>query len=474
MNSAELKAKWGNLCDTDKLIGQLETYLTTARIRNSRNGICAMLDVFFTNKRSIIEMMRNSDNYTGDLRIMVSTEMTRYGNAQALSNFLYYFPDNVEAVKTIYKDRDSNGKKIADYVTVGKTKVTVDDVINDKINSGLFRTWKTVFDHEGNTRESIQKYTEFANLVSRFRTYQSGVVNNALIDAIHKINENIEVAPGTKTARAFNKVCHVYGVDSVGKETYVKLVSGAKFSDGSEIPNEFFEHHCRVKEVDGDMVKLYSAKKTVDKKYMTNVLYNKLFAEYADMVTDSKRKIKFFISVNPIDYLTMSVGRSWSSCHKLGNSYFGGTVSYMLDGVSIITFVHDDIPNNFMTDGKIYRNMFHYKDGTLLQSRVYPQGNDGCLDLYGEFRDIMHKEIADMLGVKNNWETIKRANLDIVSVGNHYKDYNSWSNTINLTRIPGYSCPVMTIGHTNVCPNCGREEHLSTNRIAHNDCTAAV
>ncbi|MBQ4155309.1 MAG: hypothetical protein IJD90_00720, partial [Clostridia bacterium] len=153
-----------------------------------------------------------------------------------------------------------------------------------------------------------------------------------------------------------------------------------------------------------------------DSRGRVQKVYDIEFAKYADMVSGGKRKIKFFISVNPLDYLTMSFGVNWASCHtidrenrrRMDNSYSGaycgGTMSYMLDHVSIVTYVHNTMPESYET-GKVYRNMFHLGgDGVLLQGRVYPQGNDGCTDLYKEFRGIMQKELTKLLGLeRNSW-----------------------------------------------------------------------
>lgn len=472
MTKAELKAAWGKYCDTDELVDEIRALLTEKRIRNSVNGICEMLNVFFTNKADIIEMMQNSDNYVGDLRIVVSTQMRRYNNLQSIGRFMSSFYNSVEAEKIIFKDKDSEGKCLNDYIKIGKTKVTIDDIVNNRTESASFGDWYHVFDNTGITRESMKQASEFRFAINCFNRYASPVVNQSLHDSIITHNANIKIAEGTKTSRAFNKVCHAYGVDSVAKGIEVKIASGAKFTDGSEVPNEAISANHNVKSVDGNEVTLTNLKKTIDKKYLSNVKYNKLFAEYADMVTEAKRNIKFYISVNPIDYLTMSVGRSWTSCHAFGGGYFGGTVSYMLDHVSIITFVHDEVPSDFASEGKIYRNMFHYKDGTLLQSRVYPQGNDGCTDLYEEFRKIMQKEMADMLGVNNNWDRVAEREVQINSVGNHYKDYRYFRNGINMSKVHGTNCRQMLIGHTNICPNCGQVESLPSHVITHGGCTA--
>ena len=472
MNKMELKAAWGKYCDTDALVDQMVAYMVSKRIRHSVNGICTMLNTFFENKSDIIEMLQNSDNYIGNLRVRVNTEMTRYNNIRTIESFMYRFYDSVGADKILYKKVDDDGKTIDDYIKIGKKKVTIDEIVNGSISNANFGQWSEKFTSEGITRDSIVKSQEFKNIISQFNRYSSPVVNQFLSDNILARNEKLKIAQGTKTSRAFNKVCHLYGVDSAGSGIPVKIASGAKFIDGTNVPDEFINVALNVKNVNGDNVEITGLKKEVGKKYVSNVKYNKLFAEYSDMLSDNKRKIKFYISVNPIDYLTMSVGRSWQSCHQYGGGYFGGTVSYMLDDVSIITFVHDEEPDDFMTEGKIYRNMMHYRNGLLLQSRVYPQGNDGCTDLYEEFRKIMQKELSDMLGVNGAWESVHPNTCVIESIGAHYKDYRYFGSGINLTRIHGTACDNMTIGHTNVCPNCGREESLPNHLIAHGNCTA--
>ena len=473
MTKARLKKKWGKYCDTDKLVNQMSALLTSKGIANSECGISTMLDTFFTNKEHIIEMLHNSDNYAGDLRVMVSTEMKRYANNNAIASFVRNFCSAVEADNAIYKYKDENGKELSDYFHIGRKTVNIKDVIDGKMNNVVFNNWNQIFNHSGVTKKSEREFSEFKDSINCFYRYISATVNNSQAELLNAKNKAYKIAEGTKTSRAFNKVCHVYGVDSIACNGLAKIAANAKFVDGSDVPAELCVSGIKVKSINGDNVTLTGVKKAIDKKYLSNPKYNKLFAEYSDMITENKRKIKFFISVNPIDYLTMSVGRSWSSCHNFSGGYFGGTVSYMLDSVSIITFVHDEVPEDFATEGKIYRNMFHFDNNTLLQSRIYPQGNDGCTDLYAEFRAIMQKEIAQMLGAVNSWHDVDAINVSFNSYGNHYKDYY-YSNR-HVSYIGNGNCVrSMDIGHINICPNCGAEEHLYSNRITHNNCLHAT
>jgi hypothetical protein len=204
--------------------------------------------------------------------------------------------------------------------------------------------------------------------------------------------------------------------------------------------------------------------------------YNKLFAQYSDMVSDTKRTMKFYMSLNPLDYLTMSFGNSWASCHTIdktnrrgmpnsySGAYCGGTLSYMLDQTSFITFVHSHTTEDIVEEGKIYRNMFHYGNDMLIQGRIYPQGNDGNTDLYKVFRGYVQKELSPLLGVSNSWvKSSKRPSGVTYSYGAHYRDYENFSYcNVSYPKEKGedFGDNCITIGRYGICPNCGREINI--------------
>ena len=52
--------------------------------------------------------------------------------------------------------------------------------------------------------------------------------------------------------------------------------------------------------------------------------YNREFAKYADSLSPMVIKRHTILSINPLDYLTMSFGNSWASCHtidKIGRAH---------------------------------------------------------------------------------------------------------------------------------------------------------
>lgn len=435
MLKAELKTYWGSYCDTDKLVDDIMALLTKYNHDNTEEGVCSILDTYFINKIPLIEMLKKSDKYIGNMRICLDVELERKNDNSELVSFLSAFPENVEAKKAILKYVDEYGKTLDDYVRTGVKRFKARALrYNSDIATKLSacHTNRDNFGCDGATKKSLGEFDNFLNIKNVFKRNAGSTITEETIGRLSVYRINARFAEGMKTSRAFNRVCSCYGVD--------------------KLPN-----------------------------------YNRLFAQYSDMVSGLRRKVKFYISVNPLDYLTMSFGRSWSSCHTIdkenargmGSGYHGahcgGTMSYMLDKTSIITYVHDHATEDH-EEGKIYRNMFHYNDGTLIQGRVYPQGNDGATDLYTEFRSIMQDELTKLMGLSaNDW--LRRTcdcGGNTESYGVHYADYLRFDgcNVTYPREMPSAARNVVVIGHNRICPYCGREVSDSEDAgyLVHEDC----
>lgn len=427
---ANLKDAWGQYCDTDKLVDDVMALLTKYNHRNSEHGVCTMLNEYFTNKKDLIELLQKSEHYMGDMRMMIDIELARENSASDVFELCNVFPVNVKADKVIIKYKDEKGKALEDYLRIGTKSIKARDLMH-KETVALLKTAsdnQSKFASNGMTQASLDAYNKFVQAVQTFGRAPSPTIE---ADVTSKFLPEYNIHEGMKTSRAFNRMCGFYGVDK-------------------------------------------------------SPTYNKLFAQYADMVSGLKRKLKFFISVNPIDYLTMSFGVNWASCHTIdkenrrhmGNSYHGmycaGTVSYMLDATSIITFVHDHVPTDW-EDGKIYRCMFHYGQNILVQGRVYPQGNDGNTDLYKVFRNYVQNEITPLIGITDTTWT-KKTSGDVAgnvsSCGLHYKDYVQFSYcNVSYPRERSLAKDnVIMIGHTGICPYCGREFSADKGAISHANC----
>lgn len=438
MNKAELQAKWGKYCDTDELVDITMALLKKHKFRNTELGVCNMLDKYFTNKQGLIEMFMQSKYYAGNMRICLDVEMTRQNDTSEIKNFCNSFVNKINAYGALTTKVDEHGKTMADYLKTGRRALAPKDFLEKEIVDSLKANGENLmkFNSEGFLESSVQKYNDIYYFIgSDFYHNTGSTISSELAEKAAKMSIPVKLTEGMKTSRAFNKICTAYGLDKA--------------------------HPTVVRNADGTERTVYP--------------YDKLFAEYSDLVSGLKRKVKFFISVNPLDYLTMSFGVNWHSCHSIAThgGWCGGTMSYMLDTTSIITFVHNEIPE-LIEEGKIYRNMFHFNGSTLVQSRIYPSANDGATDLYEEFRNIVQAEIANMLKVDNAWvkKDIKGDwRNHITSVGVHYKDYNS-NNSSNMTYLKGTSNHNMTIGHNRICVACGGEITSSDNKsmLTHSNC----
>ena len=203
--------------------------------------------------------------------------------------------------------------------------------------------------------------------------------------------------------------------------------------------------------------------------------YEKWFAAFSDGIKTKPEKLKFVLSIHPADYMRMSFGNSWESCHKLGRGcYQAGTLSYMLDTCSMVGYVvKPECKDEYWKEGKIFRQMFMYNGAEMLKSRLYPDysTNDA---IYGTaFADC----VAKILDIPSDWKKVNTT-LTTMAQGKGsvaYPDftfsyYNTWSlvNPIYLTD-DAFIVKTTPIGEPPMCPKCGRE-HKSRNTCYCNYC----
>lgn len=180
----------------------------------------------------------------------------------------------------------------------------------------------------------------------------------SVLPKINEINENYKIRPNMKCSKAIGKICREEGWD--------------QFED-----------------------------------------FNKEYAKFCDALNPLKIRRHTVISLNPLDFLLMSNGNSWSSCHDIGTFfadmgfYSSGTISYMLDENSFVFYTVDSsyCGENIELQPKIQRQIFGYNNGYLAQSRLYPGSNDnGAKETYENIRFVVQKVITDCLGVSNLWK----------------------------------------------------------------------
>lgn len=202
----------------------------------------------------------------------------------------------------------------------------------------------------------------------------------------------------------------------------------------------------------------------------------KLFQRLADEINVPEfSEYPFIISVNPADYLTMSYGTTWASCHIInpevantrnGSSYDGcykaGCLSYLCDPSSIITYTVDKLPADVLElpyTRRHTRQMFfvNIPEQAVMQSRLYPYTHDEKTILAQ--REILQGVLAQCFGIKNEW-TVSVGYKEFTTVNNshHYRDYDYWSDNMITTSTPhgkAYTMSNVYIGNVSHCLKCG-------------------
>ena len=90
-----------------------------------------------------------------------------------------------------------------------------------------------------------------------------------------------------------------------------------------------------------------------------------------------------YLSVHPLDYLTMSeTNEGWHSCHALDGSYRGGNLNYMVDNTTIVAYLADEenkklhaLEGSGLTwNSKKWRVLIHYnkENEVIYLNKQYP------------------------------------------------------------------------------------------------------
>lgn len=155
--------------------------------------------------------------------------------------------------------------------------------------------------------------------------------------------------------------------------------------------------------------------------------FEKSYAELADACNPTEFTRDVVLSVDPVDYLTMSHGNSWSSCYAINsdwgtNTYRGaysvGTWSYMNDASTMIMYQpsRERDENGLAFTTKVYRQCVMFNDiDLLITSRLYPAKHVETTALK-EFRRYAQNFISEMYGITNYWVAKNRSDEDASAV----------------------------------------------------------
>lgn len=301
-------------------------------------------------------------------------------------------------------------------------------------------------------------YERFNSYMSRFREETAQIStptgNKRVTRETHKkINDFFTVADSIMEQLQSNENLLSNGVaDIINRRFPVNAVAGQKIS-------RILGKICKYLKLDQikDILTTFNGS---EKDYG----YNYQFAKFGDSCNPFEINRYVILSVNFCDFLYMSNGDSWASCHTIidGGShgfrgeYSSGTVSYAMDKHSFIFYTVDKDykGNDFALQPKMQRAVFAYNEGVLYEGRVYPDGRDGGDQGYAsQFRNIVQELFAKVEEKNNLWTKASTRDSYITSCcGTAYHDWNYYSDT-NITILKEMETEGKTV-RINARPKC--------------------
>jgi hypothetical protein len=146
----------------------------------------------------------------------------------------------------------------------------------------------------------------------------------------------------------------------------------------------------------------------------------------------------------------------------------------MLDSTSMVFYTVDSKydGNDYCTQSKINRQMFHWGAEKLIQGRLYPKDNDGDNDAYAPYRNIVQQIISTIFDFPNLWSLsrgVEAIRNYVCSYRTHHRDYLNFDSCTMSKKSGGTNENQLVIGHEPICIECGEEHTVEDNINCCND-----
>lgn len=502
----------GNYTFTDEqkdyMFPKFKNICETYRHPVSGEGITTIWEEFKKQKSGLASLLSKHPSWDAKIMSIVlnDTSFTRVKDPEKVDNFIYWCSVQL-----------SNWAKEREYHYHGCTCnelerakdkwVQIEDKMSDLRNAGRYYTGG--YNHvtfEGLTFEEVQRETSrvrelfrtaYNNAEYTDRGYYVSNADYAKYNSCKKflrlLKDYDSAIANEEFAQKVNEYAAPFDFMKKGKLITFGAVKGQKVS---RIANKFLKNYGFDKIVDMQEESWYtedSDGRMTRHSRMKDYGWNKQYAELSDAINPLEVKRKTIISINPIDFLTMSFGSGWASCHtpdkenergadgNYSGCYCSGTLSYMLDKCTVIMYtIHDDYDGeDFCLEDKVQRCNFHIGEDKFIQGRLYPDGRsaDKETSIAGQFRAIMQKVLSECIEEPNLWTLAKGTDAcervsETVRGATNYTDYKHYDDCnvsfLNRNGIPKNPVKI-AIGHKPICPCCGKE-HSNEEYLSCYDC----
>lgn len=455
-----------------------------------RNGLMDNIMMSIEAKAELFEIFENSPCHNGKGQLILPMEIERPIDEDVIYNFANYISKiaekyylGIEAVidgytyRTAYKEHNGIERLIR---TVNYMNLSDDEVV---IKGKPFSEYRNKFQALKNIIHKFDYSSEYYNVYGESYTTME---NKKLYDKAQLVADAIR---------------HCIGHQLEDSEDIEKL--------SEAFPRSQCREGIKISKVVQKCLKelgLYQIVMENDKE-----TYNKKYAKWTDAVTPKTITKWSVLSINFVDFLTMSHGHSWTSClntdkrrYFTRGSYSDGfnsrrTLDYALDPTTMVFYTIDENydGDDWELQPKLTRQLFHFGENKLIQARLYPQSDVSRRNIYTQYRENVEQLLADAMGEANLWSAPVRGTMrchgnvvdipydydssgsyiDFLKNASHGGDEHDFQSEVNYVVFRGSSNredngQPMTIGSTDaICIMCGdslREGY--SNSIACEDC----
>lgn len=133
-------------------------------------------------------------------------------------------------------------------------------------------------------------------------------------------------------------------------------------------------------------------------EFATNDEYEEFRTTISTITSKKSRVETIYLSIHPLDFLTMSVTNKWSSCMKLPNGeYCNGAIEMMNSNLTVIAYTKtkEKVERTDWND-KSWRCLFYINKNILLAGKEYPFQHE-------EMKKAILDKLASMVEEKFGW-----------------------------------------------------------------------
>lgn len=196
---------------------------------------------------------------------------------------------------------------------------------------------------------------------------------------------------------------------------------------------------------------------------------NFITTAYSNLTQNNTLEETLYISISPLDFLTMSENSyGWQSCLRIKGEWGGGSQSYIMDNSSVVSFI-GKYRDSFIGLDKKWRQLVYLQtNGSLLniaQSRQYPSEIKTIED---EVRRMLFNQINTFAGENLSYTTLNYVADEFYQKSSacHYYDLNDYHHGSFTEHDRFLELDEMDqIGEHGICLSCGglmdSESHCS-------------